>query len=390
MRAKKLVALFLLLLLTVPASSCKPTEEAKPKQGRWVAQYRSPESEKYTGTQLTAAFFYSAISVVSPQVVFVAGDKVNPSADSRIGMVVSTSDGGKNWTERELRQEGVELLSLNAIHFVNANTGWVVGVDSGYGGVLFKTADGGTSWTMTRLEQKQLPTSIYFADEMTGWMAGITPAVEGGGESTAADHEAAEYTGPSAVLGTTDGGQTWGVQKQLPISVHALCFIDSQRGWLCGTGGAIYRTEDGGISWFKQRSELEPGDGPVDLRGEGMKGYVIHGIHFADEMNGSAAARSDLSNGGRLLMTNDGGKTWQKRWVNDGMGMMDTFFVDGNRGWTITTDSKFIYYTSDGGRQWQPEPKEFEQDVSLIRISGADEQHVWAVGGGAIFYRETK
>lgn len=390
MQAKKLVAFSLLLLLTVPASSCKPKEEEKPRQGRWIAQYRSPESSKYTGTQLTAAFFYSAISIVSPQVVFVAGDKIKPAADGRIGFVVSTSDGGQNWTERELHQEGVELNSLNAIHFVNDTVGWVVGVDSGFSGVLFKTIDGGASWTMTRLEQKQIPTSIYFADEMTGWMAGVSPAVEEGAEGGEPDPEGADYTGPSAILSTSDGGQTWRVQKQLPVSIQELCFIDRQRGWACGTGGAIYHTADGGLSWFTQKTDLEPGDGPINLHGEGMKEYTIHGVHFVDALNGSAAASSEMTKGGRLLMTNDGGKTWQKRWVNDGMGMMDSFSLDANRTWAVTTDSKYIYYTADGGRQWQPEPKEFEQDVSLIRVSGADERHVWAIGGGAIFFRVTQ
>jgi photosystem II stability/assembly factor-like uncharacterized protein len=390
MQAKKLVAFFVLMFLFVPAPSCKPKEEEKPKQGRWIAQYRHPDSTKYDGINLLRAFFYNDISVLSPQVVFVAGDKVNPGFDTRIGVIVATTDGGQNWTEREIRQEGVELLSLNTLHFINQNVGWAAGVDSGYSAVLFKTTDGGASWGMTRPEQKQLPTSIFFADEMTGWMSGATPSLDETSEGTTADLEGAEFTGPSAILATTDGGQTWRAQKQLPVSIDEIYFVDLQQGWACGSAGAIYHTADGGLSWFAQRTDLEPGDGPINLRGDGLREFRVTGIHFADALNGCAAANSDSNKSGRLLMTNDGGKTWQKRWLHDQMEMLDAFFLDANTGWVLTSDGKFVYYTSDGGKNWQTEPKIFEQDVPLNRIEGAGSQNVWAVGGAAIFYRATE
>jgi photosystem II stability/assembly factor-like uncharacterized protein len=71
------------------------------------------------------------------------------------------------------------------------------------------------------------------------------------------------------------------------------------------------------------------------------------------------------------------------------MEMLDAFFFDANTGWVLTNDGKFVYYTNDGGKNWQTEPKVFEQDVPLNRIEGAG-PHVWAVGGAAIFYRATE
>src|SRR6266849_7647166 len=71
----------LLLIVTVIAPGCNRSQsnsnrtapQASVKPARWLSQFRSPSSLSYAGTNL-AVFFYSGISVVSPNVVFVCGD----------------------------------------------------------------------------------------------------------------------------------------------------------------------------------------------------------------------------------------------------------------------------------------------------------------------------
>jgi photosystem II stability/assembly factor-like uncharacterized protein len=361
-------------------SNQKGANESAAKPGRWVAQYRSPASLKYTGGNL-AVFYYSGISIVSPNVVFVCGDTPSTGpVDERVGVIIKTTDGGQSWSEKPVQIPGMQIAAVNSIHFVSPDTGWAVGADSAQDGIVLKTTDGGSSWSATRLTQKQVPTTVCFADADNGWIGGATPPPgqeEGIG-------------GPSSILATTDGGRTWQSQNNIPISIYRVFFIDRTNGWAGGSKGAIYNTTDGGRTWDTQRTEIEAGDGPVDLRGEGVKLFAIRGLQFLDKDNGFAAATATETQAGRMLVTSNGGASWRRQWLVQGAGVRDVFFLTPNEGWALTDDSQYIYHTLDGGRTWLSEPRVFEQDVTLSRLAGADAGHIWAVGGGAIFYRVTE
>lgn len=383
----RVTRLTILLLVALLGFSCNGAQKNRnqsntnsntPKLGRWIAQYRSPASAGYSGNALIENFFYSSISVVSADLVYVAGDMRNPKTqDARIGVVVKTTNGGQSWTETLLEAPNVQVEALNAIHFINADEGWVVGVDSGRLGIMFKTTDGGQNWAFSRISTKQAPTTVFFADQNIGWMGGATPTPgedEGSG-------------GPSDILGTTDGGRTWQSQVKLPYSINDIFFIDKLTGWACGSKGAIYHTSDGGLSWNAQRSELELGDGPQIPNSEGSKLFMVQGIHFTDAQHGYAVAGAEEENTGRVLGTTNGGETWTKLRIIGDSGARDIFFINANEGWVLTDRGKYLYHTLDGNQSWLSEPRIFEQDVTQIRLGAADAAHVWAVGGGAIFFR---
>jgi len=269
------------------------------------------------------------------------------------------------------------IPSLNSIHFISPDVGWAVGVDSGSDGVVVKTTDGGLSWTPARIGHKQTPVAVFFADADNGWIGGATPPP---GEDEG-------MGGPSALLATTDGGGTWNAQNNVPVSILRISFVDRMNGWASGTMGVIYNTTDGGRSWDKQRTEIEAGDGPVDPHGEGAKQFAIRGLQFIDKDHGFAAASATEQQAGRMLVTTNGGAAWRRQWMVNGAGVRDVFFVNPDEGWALTDQGPYINHTVDGGRSWLSEPKVFEQDVATSRLAGADADHVWAVGGGAIFFR---
>lgn len=351
--------------------------QANPKSGRWVAQYRSPASLKYSGANL-AVFFYSGISVVSPEVVFVCGDMPDPRIeDERLAVILKTTDGGAHWTESPIGIPKMQIPTLNSIHFVSADVGWAVGADSGQTAVVLKTTDGGATWTPSRINHKQIPTTVFFLDAQTGWLGGATPP----------PGEEEGIGGPSAILGTTDGGATWSSQYNVPISIYDIFFIDKSFGWASGSRGVIYATTDGGLSWNTQRTEIEAGDAPIDPSSEGAKQFAIRGIQFIDKDHGFAAATATEEEAGRMLATSNGGAAWRRQWMVTGAGVRDIFFASVDEGWAITDQGQYVYHTLDGGKSWLSEPKIFEQDVTLARFGGIGADHVWAVGGGAIFYR---
>lgn len=383
---KRAVTLLLASVIALGTSGCKTPQSnsnrqgaaaVTAKRGRWIAQYRSPASLSYSGVNL-AVFYYSGISVVSPNVVFVCGDTPNlKGGDERVGVILKTTDGGQHWTETPIEPPGMLIPSLNSIHFISPDVGWAVGADSGADGIVLKTTDGGSSWAPTRIGHKQIPVTVFFADADNGWIGGAT--------SPPGDDEG--VGGPSAILATTDGGHTWNAQNNIPVSILRISFVDKMNGWASGTMGVIYNTTDGGRTWDKQRTEIEAGDGPVDPHGEGAKQFAIRGLQFIDKDHGFAAASATVQQAGRMLVTSNGGAAWRRQWMVTGAGVRDIFFLNPNEGWALTDQGPYINHTVDGGRSWLSEPKVFEQDVATSRVAGADASHVWAVGGGAIFFR---
>src|SRR6185295_18448066 len=142
----RVIRLIIALLIALFSFSCglfqKNTNQrnantSAPKPARWVAQYRSPLSTGITGNALPENFFYSSISVISSSIVYVAGDMVNPKTkDGRVGVIVHTTDGGQNWAETILEQPNMMVDAMNALHFINAEEGWTVGIDTGGLGIM--------------------------------------------------------------------------------------------------------------------------------------------------------------------------------------------------------------------------------------------------------------
>ena len=350
------------------------------KQPTWIAQYRPPASlsGKFVGANL-AFFSFNAISVVSSNIVFVAGD-FPTTADpvKRYASIHRTMDGGKTWVEFPLRVSGFEIDRANAVHFVSPTLGWLFGSypsgpepDSSPIGVALKTTDGGSSWTASKIGGSLVPTCAYFTDAEHGWMGTIGPVAE-------------DETRPSDLLATTDGGATWRSQRRFPDPINEVFFIDKQIGWLGAYKGAVYRTMDGGATWLEQTTGLEPRPGNSENI---SKLFSIYGIHFIDPLNGWAAARAEEEEGGRLIATTDGGNSWKPLMTTDQEKLRSVFFVNRNEGWVTSNSGRYIYHTSDAGKTWTAEQIVFEQNSPIYRIAGSDAAHMWAVGGGAIFAR---
>jgi photosystem II stability/assembly factor-like uncharacterized protein len=385
-RRKLLVIALLLSFLTFTASSCQTNNQnsnqqansaPKAKVGKWVAQWRSPAA-KDVPAPLLSTYSYSCICAVSADVVFAAGDI--PAGDKRVGIFVRTSDGGQTWTETLLERSDMGITRINALHFINATTGWLAGYTAKQESVVLKTTDAGANWEATKVNFKQIPTAIFFVDENNGWMAGV-PFVD--------DEEEDEIeTGPSDLLMTNDGGKTWLAQRRLPVGLTDIQFTDQTTGWVVGQRGAIYKTTDSGRTWDAQKSELEPGEGSaVDLTGEGSKKFNMMGVSFSDANNGFVVAINDDGDQGRVLGTPNSGASWSKKLIGADEGYRDIFALNANEAWVVTNFGRYIYYTADGGRYWNSEFVVADQDIFFFRMHGIDATHVWAVGGGAIYNR---
>src|SRR5690606_7429688 len=58
----------------------------------------------------------------------------------------------------------------------------------------------------------------------------------------------------SVIVRSTDGGATWtATATGAPTPIESLTFVDAQRGWAVGALGTILVTRDGGRTWQAQR-----------------------------------------------------------------------------------------------------------------------------------------
>jgi hypothetical protein len=152
--------------------------------------------------------------------------------------------------------------------------------------------------------------------------------------------------------------------KQAPIRIdhpkwhgilYSVFFVNPAEGWAilapvpADSGDyQLAHTIDSGKHWAV--SDLVYPPLPASLRGA-LAGpsapFFVDPLHGWLQMGFSGNSRP-----GKLLMTEDGGKTW--RWTNGPGETGDMFFLSHQRGWIACSGwSEQLFVTSDGSKSWQ-------------------------------------
>jgi photosystem II stability/assembly factor-like uncharacterized protein len=144
------------------------------------------------------------------------------------GHILLSADCGGSWI-----QSRVETRStINAVHFVDQNTGWAVGHDS----VILKTTDGGKNWYLqfSDIKAEQPLFDIWFSDRMHGLAIGAY----------------------GLYMETIDGGVTW-IKKQIGIDdfhLYSIAVSVSGHMIIAGESGSLYSSVDKGETWARLES----------------------------------------------------------------------------------------------------------------------------------------
>lgn len=103
----------------------------------------------------------------------------------------------------------------------------------GSNGVILYSKDG-VEWIQAEVPTQVLLTTLFFIDDREGWAAG---------------HD-------TLILHTTDGGETWAIQYEDPITggdlpkpILDIYFKDKRHGWAIGAFSLMLATRDGGVTW---------------------------------------------------------------------------------------------------------------------------------------------
>lgn len=218
---------------------------------------------------------------------------------------------------------------------------------------------GGGAWRRQLTRTMAWLHAVYFLDAQRGW------AVGGGG----------------ALLSTVDGGATWRVER-LPTedSLRDIYFADEQNGWLVCERGAyeltlkddprtyLMKTTDGGATWKR-----------VNVIGREADTRLVRAL-FAPPGRGWAFGEL-----GRLYATRDNGATWLRQRVPTHHLLLGGTFLDSERGWLVGAGAT-ILQTSDGGETWRAGALLDAAKVRFTAVSFVDARRGWAVGAMGRIY----
>ena len=274
--------------------------------------------------------------------------------DANIGFVVGmgqlikrTTNQGENWQTIPCPQIG----NNEGVDFINANTGFIAGGNSGLG-ILLKSTDGGMNWLIHKSFSNEYFSCIKFfngnngligsphgpiyrtSDSGNSWSLVDSTLVRGvhsffiqNSTTAYAVGDISNFT--SKLLKTTDAGLSW---NTILISslISQVIFINNNTGFCAGQG--VLKTTNGGQSWYRVLNES-----------------YIYGLDFINENVGYVTGQIQIPNYGSFIYrTTNGGAIWNGL-DNPAYGYMSGVkFFNANTG-IIYGEYSSILKTYDGG-----------------------------------------
>ncbi len=266
------------------------------------------------------------------------------------GIILRSDDTGETWS---LQQQKVDD-DIKKIWFVDSTNGWATGA---YGHV-FRTRDGGRQWQSISILTGYLLDPIVFADSLHSWI---------GANSI--------HSGEGQILATRDGGLNWTVQYRTSISCNItdIGIVAKDTLWSVGSAGWAAFTNDGGAAWVQKEISQD-------------QTHFLK-IDFIDSRHGWISGKTQNGSGGAIYKTTDGGKIWYNVFSLEGENFDAIDFSSLKHGWTgsFTPDWKgTVFYSKNGGDSWE---KKTAVKEPIIGIMAVDSSICMASGYDGHIYR---
>lgn len=300
------------------------------------------------------------------------------------GYILRSTYGGVRW--QDVTPQYPSTLDRQSIitNFLTPSIAWVAVSQTDTTTIwVFRTGDGGQTWQKTAIQaQTHIVSQITFFNSQDGWLLSK--------QANSTSAEAVE------IFRTADGGKTWAmVSSALAASTDAppsgrlpfggsksgLSFLNTLTGWVTGSSSLngsdflfLYRTKDGGTTWYPQKLPLSPQERSTRLS--------ITPPMFFSANDGILPVTFDTGNGSHVdfYVTHDGGDTWNGT-IPIAAVAAASDFVDVNHGWA-SDDGMLLSMTNDGGQHWIL----LSPSGSFTHISHLDfvsPQIGWAIGSTA-------
>ena len=282
-------------------------------------------------------------------------DKEFGTAVGSYGYILSTIDGGNNWTEQNICDscilKSVTFPDDTSILVVGYSPAWIQGGNPQLG-VIYKSSDSGNNWnkiitpyseplySIAKLNDSSFYTSGYLGTLMysfdlgKNWALFSTNIFQGDlwlNDIAFFDSMTGTIGGQlGSIAKTIDGGESWSLlETNYMGTFRKFCFVDTNI-LIASTSNGIYKSVDGGSNWT-QNFYVSAKD--VD--------FINSNIGFATE------ASNYLT--GKLFKTTNSGENWFLSTEFDER-VSEIQFLNESVGYVLGMYS--IYQTLDGGATW--------------------------------------
>jgi photosystem II stability/assembly factor-like uncharacterized protein len=235
------------------------------------------------------------------------------------GRLLVTDDGGATWAR------GTAPSLFDSISVSGVGTVWGATICCNGGAPIHRSVDGGKTW-----QPLSVPFSAVSVIQAFGAQDAIATTAEG-------------------LFATGDGGSSWRRIESIPLFSESVTFIDPEDAWTlhCDEHTCVdsFRvTSDNGDTW--ETRPLPPG--------ATISQFLTSEIGWATRLDcpGTGIDCSTV-----IFSSNDGGRTWDEAGRVEAS-LANVTFVGPARGWAISYDRAggiSIVATTDGGRTWARE-----------------------------------
>lgn len=290
------------------------------------------------------------LSPISEQVCWASGSG---------GTWLKTEDGGASWQTGTVA--GLDTVDFRSIHAFDAQT--AVAASAGQPAVIYRTEDGGKNWNKVHQEGGEaFFDAIQFIDAQRGYVLGDP------------------IGGKWMILETLDGGRSWHPLAKLPDAVQgeaafaasSSSLLADSEGLVFATGGTVSRlhrytfaSQSWGVRELTDMIQGEPSQGvfaATSLPGSG--GLVLVGGDYLKPENRIANALLVL---GEVTISTSEGPSGYRSGV--------AFLQD--KEWVVAVGPGGSDFSTDGAHSWQPFSTSGYHAVKVA----PDGKALWASGG---------
>lgn len=148
------------------------------------------------------------------------------------------------------------------------------------------------------------------------------------------------------------------------VTLNSIAFISSLVGYVCGDGGALYKSVDGGATWASSNT--------------GLPSVKLNSVAFVNANNGVVAGDN-----GTIFRTSDGGTTWNEMTSGTTRNILKIKYI----GSQIIAVGEYGTLLTSGGATWNSVATRTDSDIRGVSGTSVSEIHVCGGGG---FIRNNK